>query len=225
VLHASEADLKAHDRAEQRAPISKRKHSTRKARLLRDLLQRLFNGNLHTTLERADIETAMAEFLGLFGDELPRLFGRRSDKSKDPLAIARWLLAKMHLKLDSEQVMKNGQRIRVYHLDGEQLALWQDLAAKSWQHRQDEPPPKKAITQNRYVVVPQTTESKQSLPLTLDQLDHQFETAVRDITDPNARQVALDEFLKERRALECEYRTHGYVIPCLRPSIRLLTRT
>jgi hypothetical protein len=51
--------------------------------------------------------------------DLVTFFKWRADQSQQSVAILRWMLSQIGLKLESEQVMRDGQRFRVYRINSD----------------------------------------------------------------------------------------------------------
>lgn len=153
-VHCTCEEMQARDRDNASARIRDRRHYTRRRALLIDLVKRLYGRTelVAATLQAEQVQQAVADFVSVADDELFKLFGRRADKSSDPVALVRWLFGKLGLKLVSRQIMIDGQRRRVYQLDQEQLQAALDLAATSYARYQADQAQRAArwsITQNR----------------------------------------------------------------------------
>lgn len=107
--------------------LMRRRYHTARRDLLRLVLNALWGdgwqtGKMKDALTAEEIAERLTPILAGRKVDLINYFGWRTDQSKDPVAIARWLLRKCGLRLESYQVMRDGERFRVYVLDKLQLA-------------------------------------------------------------------------------------------------------
>lgn len=113
--------------------LMRRKYHTARRDLLRLVLNALWGngwetGKMKDALTAEEIAERLTPILAGRKVDLINYFGWRTDQSKDPVAIVRWLLRKCGLRLESYQVMRDGERFRVYILDKLQLAQQQKFA-------------------------------------------------------------------------------------------------
>jgi len=101
------------------------------ARLIRESLRAVFQVDSVDDLLTADIELSEAEISDRMGEWLAiherdiRLFiDRRKAHSERPLAVLRWLLGRVGMRLDGQQVMRDGSRFYVYAPDCDALRVW-----------------------------------------------------------------------------------------------------
>lgn len=143
VWHVPDEELRAQDRRDAETSMHRRRHVTRKAHLQRWLLRDVFGGYNGAALEREltadEVEAGMARFMERNGDEAMRLFGRRSDKSRQAAPLLRWLLQQVGLRLISRQAGRGAARYRVYFIDPDVLTEQQALAltCRARQERDD----------------------------------------------------------------------------------------
>ena len=117
--------------------ITKRRHNRARVLLIRSLIETVWGKTPDSDLllTKADITDKLETWLELHKDDLKTYFNRRSDGSNDPVAILRWLLGKVGLKLRSEQKMVNGERFRLYFLVADELNQWMALAKRCHEGR------------------------------------------------------------------------------------------
>jgi len=138
-MHGKLDDMKARDRAESKLPIHKRRHHTRRFLLLQRLIADVFGESglrADTRLEAEVIAEKMGAFIELHKLDIYMLFDRRTDKSTNPIAILRWFVGKLGLRLASVQVMDNGTRKLAYQLEAGLLDVMTALAETCHQRRE-----------------------------------------------------------------------------------------
>jgi len=140
-LHGKLDDMKARDRAESTSPIHKRRHHARRWLLLQRLIADVWGSaglNPDTRLEADAVSAAMGAFIELHKLDIYMLFDRRTDISTNPIAILRWFVGKLGLRLASVQVMDNGTRKRVYQIEAGLLDVMTELALTCNQRRESD---------------------------------------------------------------------------------------
>jgi len=158
-----EETLKQRDReqAENNHLLMNRQHATMHRHLLQMMMQLVWNKHdlrqaVDIELTAEEIEKRFAPFMQLHAQDLVSYFNWRWDQSHEAVAIVRWMLKKVGIKLPSRQVCNNGERYRVYSLDADAIeTLYQYAHArkKHLRHQRDE-----MITQNVVVIYNAQTE-------------------------------------------------------------------
>jgi Origin of replication binding protein len=125
--------LQAQDRAEAAVEtlLSKRQHHAPRARLVKDLLQTIFAIEDVNTLRQgtdlilaSDLCRRMRTWLDQHEAEVPLYFERRKERSNDPLAVLRWILARIGLSLERKRVRHGEDLTYVYWIEGDLTQIW-----------------------------------------------------------------------------------------------------
>jgi hypothetical protein len=130
-LFADVNELKQRDRREAERSIHRRRHHTRGALLIRDLVVRLWGSvppDPTVILEPAHIQSVMEEFMALHEKDMMSLFKQRSDHSQAALPTLRRLLGKMGLRLTPKRDRAGGSDFARFHLDEGQWQVMFELA-------------------------------------------------------------------------------------------------
>jgi hypothetical protein len=121
-------ELELRQRDQQQASddhlLHQRNHHTMRQRLLKRLIRDVWGeegleAGTELGLSKADITARMTDFMQLHLVDLVTFFKWRADQSQQSVAILRWMLSQIGLKLESEQVMRDGQRFRVYRINSD----------------------------------------------------------------------------------------------------------
>ena len=135
--------LKDYDRrqAKQSTLMIKRKHYVQRQALLWRLIGDMWgeaglSAMCQTEYSAEDIEARMSNYLTLHKYDIAKVFGWRLDQSHQPVAILRWLLQQIGLKLDSRQIMRDGERFRVYSVDSNSYKHIRRYAEQNLKQRQ-----------------------------------------------------------------------------------------
>lgn len=126
--------LQQYDReqAADGVPLNKRTHRTTRRLLMKRLIADVFGEaglESQEELTAGEIEARMHDYLTLHGGDLRRLFGHTAAHSQEPVAILRWMLRRIGVRLDSRQIMRNRERFRVYRVAPGSVARMRDYAA------------------------------------------------------------------------------------------------
>jgi hypothetical protein len=138
-LESAVEELMESDRSEGRENylLNKRRHRLGQRNLLVKVIQLVFGEQglgFEGELTGAEIEERMAQFIAAHEHDMRLYFNRRADLSDKPVAIFRWLLTRIGVRLASRQVERQGARFMVYFLDAEHLAKWQGYATARRAH-------------------------------------------------------------------------------------------
>lgn len=167
-LETEAESLQARDKqqAQDHFLLSRRGHYTMRQRLLKRLIRDVWgNGGLlegaKDGLTRAEISAHMTDFMQFHLADMVTFFGWRADQSHQPVSILRWLLGQIGLQLESEQIMRDGQRFRVYKINADDLEKQRKYASlrRLHLHQQQQEKDRQRITQNVIVVYNPRTES------------------------------------------------------------------
>ena len=152
--------------AEDQFLLSRRGHYTMRQRLLKRLIRDVWgDGGLlegaKDGLTKADISARMTDFMQFHLADMVTFFGWRADQSHQPVSILRWMLGQIGIMLESEQVMRDGQRFRVYKVNEDALEKQRNYATlrRLHLHQQQQEKDRQRITQNVVVVYNPHTES------------------------------------------------------------------
>ena len=117
--------------AENEERLSSRQHRGKNARLIRDLLQTVFevasvDDLLMAAIElsEADINARMTAWLADHNRDVRTFVDRRKAHSDRPLAVLRWLLGRVGIHLDYRQVRRDGSKFYMYSIDADTLTVW-----------------------------------------------------------------------------------------------------
>jgi hypothetical protein len=139
VLHARRTELALRDKHEANVKnksgrlIHKRQHHVQRWQFLHGFINALYGSIATLSGERTFTgeEIAAAVEVSTNAADLYKLFNRRADLSKNPVAAAKFLFAQMGLKLESKRIRGDGERTTVYHLNTDNLTFMQALAKTS----------------------------------------------------------------------------------------------
>lgn len=139
-------DLKVFDREEDERGVllQKRQHRTVTRKLIRQILVEVWGAHLagRTLLETAaqtpltadEIGAALSGYIAQNSDHLRHYLGWRNDQSRKPVALLRWILSRVGLRLAGRQVMAAGERFYVYVLEVETVTRMTAYAASRRAH-------------------------------------------------------------------------------------------
>ena len=124
---------------EDDVPVTKRGNYTEKRELADGTIWSMVDGNLDNDewQTREEIEARTDRFFEANLEAIKRVFGWRKDYSEDRLALIRLMLKRMGLRLESKQIMRNGQRFRIYRLDAEAVRKMRFYAAARAAYQSD----------------------------------------------------------------------------------------
>jgi len=119
--------LQDRDRAEAASGVllTKRRHYTRTRDLVDMGLQSVFGPDWINSNEWVSAEQISERTAPFFRSHLSQIqiyIDMRSDLSNDPVAVLRRLAKAVHMKLESKQIMQDGERFYVYRIDPEYRA-------------------------------------------------------------------------------------------------------
>jgi hypothetical protein len=142
----TQAHLKAADRyeIETETLVNKRRHHTTRAILARQVVQLVWgttldnvqSEGLHEALTAAEISQRLEDFIYLHERDIHAYFGNGRTLSMNPVAIVRRILKYSGVRLRSDQVRQDGQRIMIYELDVPALHIKIPLAQARLRHIQ-----------------------------------------------------------------------------------------
>lgn len=129
------------DEARQEYLLSRRTHHTMRQQLLRQTIQQVWQctsiSKATNALTKDEIETRLQTFLDKHRADLTTYMGWRHDQSERPVAILRWMLSQIGVRLESQQIMRDGQRYRIYALSKEDIQRQQTYAESHRKHHQN----------------------------------------------------------------------------------------
>ena len=217
-------ELKERDRREASKDyiLTKRKHHFVNRQIVEEAIQAVYGETGLDSTEaftKEEIATRLAPFIQKRGDDLTDYLGWRPDQSKAPVALLRWIIGRAGVAITNRQIMRDGQRFRVYGIDHKKEARMRDYDKTRLAHLAKKQAEKDAEKANysKPVYVESYVRSEKPKPaaptLSLDAFDCAFEQRLALAQSDIERQAIVTEYIQQRPALETEWRTKGYAIP------------